>query len=369
MGRARRREKEEREDFEDAGPDDSGGDESANVKEALRGLRDLSTAGVDEIAAQIAVVEAEGSQDGIVNGRVNAYRSIVEFERTGAIEGHAQSAEHAVLELNELRNGALRFDVARTASSLYMTRFPEAAAKLGRADALLRGPGRGGGRWRDDAKSDFQVIPKPGAETTIVVFCDFRERFNMPINTLYHVWLCDYPANIIILRDWERLLYLLGVPSIGTQEASVAELKRTLESLGTKKIVTIGNSGGGHAALHYAVLLGGTRAVAFAPPIDLGYAVSTMKKRGRLMSGLTDFKDQGRIVWPDLPQMYRDNPQIQARIFCGERQAVDRPHAERMLDIPNVTVSWIPDANAHGLLGMIAEQGLLQESFDDAVYR
>jgi hypothetical protein len=367
VGRANRKHEDEWDD--ESGSEDTGGHETTDVKEALRALRERSGGEADDIAALIAAVEGRGHLGSIVNSRLNAYRSIVEFDRTGAIAGHATSADQALLELNELRNGALRFDVARAASGAYMHRFPEAKEKLGRADALLSGPGKGGGRWRDDTDADVQIIPKEGAETTVVAFCDFRQRFNMPVNTLYHVWLSHLPANVVILRDWERMLYLQGVASLGSVDDSVEKLKEMLALLKTRKTVTIGNSAGGFGALHYGALLGADASVVFAPPVNIPHTVENLRKRARLRNALVEKRDEGAIQWPDLKVMYSENPNLRAHIFYGELNDLDRTHAESMAGVDNVKLTMIEGATSHGLLGMVAEEGLLEDALYDAVLR
>jgi hypothetical protein len=275
----------------------------------------------------------------------------------------------ASLELDELQNGALRFDVARAVSGLYMKRFDGAAA-IARFDALLRGPGQGTSPWRDDADADLQIIPKPGgSDTTIVVFCDFRHRFNMLLNTFYHVWLEPLPANFVILRDWERLLYLLGVTSMGSLKKTVAKLKIILEDLGTKKIITTGNSGGGFGALHYAILLNARSCISFAPAVDVADLVTSTRKRTRtrLTTRLANLRDDGRIEWPDMPELYRQNPEVKAEIFFAEGNEFDRNHAETLKGIPNVKLTMLDGADAHGVLRQLAIDGRLESVFEEAM--
>ena len=300
---------------------------------------------------------------------LNAYREIVEFDRSGKVEGHSRRPPMAGLELEELQNGALRFDVARAVSGVYMKRFDGAAA-IARFDALLRGPGTGTSGWRDDSDADLQVIPRPGgSDTTIVVFCDFRHRFNMLLNTFYHVWLEPLPANFIILRDWERLLYLMGVTSMGNLKKTVAKLNTILEDLGTKKVITTGNSGGGFGALHYATLLDAKSCISFAPAVDVADLVTSTRKRTRtrLTTRLANFRDEGRLEWPEMPELYRQKPDVKAEIFFSEGNEFDRNHAETLKGIPNVKLTMLDGADAHGVLRQLAFDGRLEAVFEEAM--
>jgi hypothetical protein len=177
-------------------------------------------------------------------------------------------------------------------------------------------------------------------------------------------------ANVIFLRDWERLLYMDGVESMGDQKRSIAEIKMLARAFRTKRLVTAGNSGGGFGALEYAVHLGADSCLAFAPPVDLDYSCGdTGKKRMRtkITSKLVHNRDTGRIVWPDMPALYRGQPQTRAEIFYAEGNEVDRWHAETMGGLPNVKLSVVQDAASHGLLRQLAGDGRLEAAFRQAV--
>lgn len=339
-----------------------------DAADALGHLRKIPRGSPDALEAKLNEIGTEYDDDPIVSAALNAYRSILEFDRGAELTPRDKGVGQAAMELEELQNGAVRFDVARAVAQLYLKRF-RAPEQINRVDVLLRGPGKGDSDWRDDQTSDLQIIPKPGADTTLVVFCDFRHRFNMMVNTFYHIWISSLPANIIFLRDWERLLYMLGVDSIGDQKETVAEIKRLSNEMGAKRIVTAGNSGGGFGALEYAIYLEADACLAFAPPVDLNYTVSSVRRRMRtkITNRLVEFRDVGQIAWPDMPKLYRERPGTRAEIFYAEGNDVDRTHAERMSGLPNVKLSMIEGATAHGLLRQLAAQGGLESAFRDAM--
>jgi hypothetical protein len=364
---AQRDDQDVREDGEEAGPELPSFEGAAG--DAIDALRAIPRGQPDAIDKKLAAIGASFDNDPAVLAALNAYRSVAEFDRTGAVKGSARGPTQAALELEELQQGAVRFDVARAALKTYMAQFNSPAA-LERVNALLRGPGKGDGSWKDEDEADVQMIEKPGATATIVVFCDFRHRFNMLLNTFYHVWLANLPANVIFLRDWERLLYMKGVASMGDQKRTIAEIKMLARSFRSRKLVTMGNSGGGFGALEYAIHLGADSCIVFAPPIDLNYScgdVGKKRMRTKITSKLVDQRDAGRIVWPDMPALYRQQPKTRAEIFFAEGNEVDRWHAETMKDLPNVKLSMVQDAASHGLLRQLAVDGRLEAAFREAV--
>jgi pimeloyl-ACP methyl ester carboxylesterase len=348
--------RDEEESGRGGGGGEDGGEESAFITETFGPIRELAAGSPDAIEPAIAPLEEQVRGKGPLMARLNAYRAIVDFDRHGSVEGYSRGPAQAQHELHELENGALRLDVARAVCKHYADRFGDNEV-ISRHLSLLSGRGNGFGRWRDNPKLDVQVIPRPGADRTMIIFCGFRHRFVFAMNLWYHGWLAAYPANVIVLRDWERLLYLTGVASIGNMEQTVAELKRILESLGSKKTVTCGNSGGGLGALQYGVLLNADHTITFSPAIDLEHILNYTGRQMR--TRLTEYRDQRRIVWPDIRNMIERQPQMKSLVFFADENEIDRKHAALLDGLPNVTFSKVKDMEAHVLLPTLAAKGLL----------
>jgi hypothetical protein len=339
-------------------------EEAAIITDTFAEIRELAAGSPDELEKAIVPIEERWGNEASMMGRLNAYRAIVNFDRHNAVEGYSRGPAQAQHELHELENGALRLDVARAICKFYEEQFGDNEI-IRRHGALLRGRGNGFGRWRDNAKLDVQVIPRPGADKTMIIFCGFRHRFVFAMNLFYHGWLAAYPVNVIVLRDWERMLYMDGVSSIGPLEDTVDELKRILASLGSKKTVTVGNSGGGLGALHYGVLLDAADTITFGPTIDIPFSLTYAGRR--MKTRLIDFRDEGRIVWPDIPKLLADNPQVNSVVFYAEQNEIDRTHAELLKGLPNVTLSMVKDEDAHVLLPTLAVQGRLEDALSKAL--
>jgi pimeloyl-ACP methyl ester carboxylesterase len=177
--------------------------------------------------------------------------------------------------------------------------------------------------------------------------------------------MATYEFNVIVLRDFERLVYIAGIKSIGNYSASVTALRRLCASLGTRRLVTTGNSGGGAAAMLYGADLGARRALAFAPPTDFDLAMSYLGPlvRKRLIS----LRDNGCIVWPDAPAVLRRVPEMESEIYYGAKNAVDRKHARFVAGLPNVRQFAIDDVDTHGVVLAMAAQGRLAAAFHTLV--
>jgi len=108
----------------------------------------------------------------------------------------------------------------------------------------------------DDLTKEVQVVARPGADTVVLLFCGGSPyHLGLPV-ALEHRWHGNLNASLIYLRDFQRCSYLRGLTSIGTsREATLAELRRIIASIGARRIVCYGTSAGMFGALNYGLEL------------------------------------------------------------------------------------------------------------------
>lgn len=76
----------------------------------------------------------------------------------------------------------------------------------------------------------------------------------------------DIPCKKIFVRDFEQVWYLKGLPGIAPNPEGVAEyLRGVIRSQSVRRVVTVGNSMGGYAALLFGALLDADVVLSFAP--------------------------------------------------------------------------------------------------------
>ncbi len=79
------------------------------------------------------------------------------------------------------------------------------------------------------------------------------------------------PAKKIFVRDFSQSWYQAGLPGLADSvEGIAAYLREQIKAQGTKRLVLLGNSMGGYAALLFGALLDADVVLAFAPQTYLG---------------------------------------------------------------------------------------------------
>jgi hypothetical protein len=131
-------------------------------------------------------------------------------------------------------------------------------------------PPSAGSLFRDDIAQAVQVVPCAGAETAIICFCaGGSHRLGMPINA-FHRWAAASRASVIYLRDFRGQFFLEGVPALGPNlETSLLALRRQLARLRATRVVCLGVSVGGFAALYYGLALSAERVASLCGAVSL----------------------------------------------------------------------------------------------------
>lgn len=109
-----------------------------------------------------------------------------------------------------------------------------------------------------------RVVRHPGARATLVLFAGFAGFSQVP-EYLFDGLLAEFPANVIYLRDPHGQVFLHGIPELGADEAAMqTALARLVAELGAPRLVTMGNSAAGYAALRNGLALGADQVLSFA---------------------------------------------------------------------------------------------------------
>jgi hypothetical protein len=207
--------------------------------------------------------------------------------------------------------------------------------------------------FRDDMTRDVQVARRPGSRLAVLVFCGVRHRVGMPL-PLMHRWLSRLGASIVYLRDFRGLCYLGGVQSLGDFERTKAALRELLSSLGVTRAVSYGCSGGGFAALRYALDLGAD-GVCLGSPVNLTPAFNAHMNHG-------SFADELQAAFPDeeldLRKAFEARPgATRALVAFGGRNWNERIQAEHMRGIEGVILHPIKGYGGHSTASELIRRG------------
>jgi len=117
----------------------------------------------------------------------------------------------------------------------------------------------------DEKIRDVIVAPPGPGSTLVVVFTATNDTLGLPL-PIFDRYLASLGFGAVYLKDFERLLYLRGVRSLGDENATLQAIRQLERQLGATRLCTIGVSDGGFAAIRYGVALGADRIMSFGGP-------------------------------------------------------------------------------------------------------
>ncbi|MBR9921786.1 MAG: hypothetical protein GYB31_13180 [Bacteroidetes bacterium] len=171
----------------------------------------------------------------------------------------------------------------------------------------------------------------------------------------------------IFVRDNRKSWYHGGIIGLGdTIDESLPPLKKLIRESGAKKVVTLGNSMGGYAAILYAVLLEADEVLAFAPT-----TFANWKNRFKYWDHRGHFKYLKNAI--KKPFKYYDllkvpgieKPKI--NIFFDTDYRTDRSHAQHLGNsLANVQLHRF-NGGKHKVIKNIKNSGRLREILESAL--
>jgi len=197
--------------------------------------------------------------------------------------------------------------------------------------------------FRDDLASEVQIVPRHGADAVILVFGDYSHHAGVALS-IAHRWFRRLPASLVYLRDFRRLFFREGVPTLGAgREATVARLREIIRSLGANRVLCYGASSGAFAALHYGLDLSARTVLSLSGFSKLVYDALPRDLRS------DNYRNHPIAKQPiDLRELYSRvaNPP-NALLFYGDSHPYDRAQAEHMAGIKNAKLVPVENCATH----------------------
>lgn len=207
--------------------------------------------------------------------------------------------------------------------------------------------------------SDEEAVIAPGdrAETVALVFTGLADRAMVPLPSLDR-YLAALGISAVYLRDFSRLMFLRGISSKAADLAgTVRWLGDLLGQWGTRRILSLGTSAGGYAAIHYGMALGADRIVAFSTPTNLGADFNREDGRARLVALKVQTLPEELL---DLrPLVMRNAGRTPIHLVYGAGMRQDAHHARHVEGLPGVHLHPLEGFERHDSLVWLAGQGKL----------
>lgn len=201
----------------------------------------------------------------------------------------------------------------------------------------------------DDKRADAIVAQAAGANTGVMVFTGASDQCDLPL-AVFDRYLAALGITAFYLKDFERLLYLNGVRSLGTSRtATLAALRQMQDLLAVERWCTIGSSDGGYAAIRYGVALGVERILCFDAPTHWAPDFDEFPVLSRRLAARFSRQDI------DLKAYLATEQYSSEIVMCyGDKSPRDRAHASHLSGCKGVTLHPEPEVSDHGVLRWLA---------------
>ena len=176
----------------------------------------------------------------------------------------------------------------------------------------------------------------------------------------FHNIMEDIPVNKLFLRDPHKMWYQNGVPGIGETIDEIADWLRFFASYHhIERIVTVGNSGGGYAALVFGILLQVSEVHAFVPQARLidpedSHRSERIRKIQSDPGCICQHLDIRKLI---LKTKSIKRPKI--NIYYCTNDLIDVQHVNRIKDIKNINVFGF-NHGGHDVIKILKDKGILE---------
>lgn len=165
------------------------------------------------------------------------------------------------------------------------------------------------------------------------------------------------------VRDRDNRWYQYGVDGLAPTIDTAAQAIRTeIDKAPHKRVVTMGNSMGGYAAILYGILMKADKVIAFAPQSFISAEMRNTHDDRRWQQDLGSIPEAD-MPYPDLLPVIEANPSVNISIYYCEGDALDKLHAERLRHLPNVSIHTL-ESDDHNVGRALKKLGLLAQIVD-----
>lgn len=193
-----------------------------------------------------------------------------------------------------------------------------------------------------------------GAETTLLSFAGMRQVIGVPRAEFFKTLSGSEHYNIIFLKDFNQAWYQCGLFGVTDSVEDTVEYLKNIIPSSTKRLITLGSSSGGFAAILYGCLLGAEKTISFAPQTFLNEEVFKRFKN-------IDSKKEciANALYKDLNEIACNSRTIH-HVYVGKHNKQDRIHIENLEKKDNFIFHYL-DTNSHNVAKFMKENGDLDK--------
>ncbi|MCL1149842.1 tetratricopeptide repeat protein [Shewanella ulleungensis] len=208
----------------------------------------------------------------------------------------------------------------------------------------------------NDDDSDVIISPVV-SDTVIFVFTGLAQATAIPI-TLLDVAFAKLNLTTVYLRDVNRLFFNQGIQSVATDfDETVIYLKKMYNKLNGKKLIVIGTSAGGYAAVRYGYALGADKICTFGAPFNITAEFMKHDLRAKIAIKRQQIYHESIL---DLANVIKKGHYaIPIEAYYGEEHPLDKRSAEHVIGFPCVIDKKLPGVSEHDIFQVFHNNGQL----------
>lgn len=226
----------------------------------------------------------------------------------------------------------------------------------------------GAARFRNDPLAPVQVVRRPGARATVVVFPGINRKLgSLPLDYV-DALLSRHPVQVIYLQDRLRSGFLAPAPEVGGSAAGlVAQVQALAAELGGQPLIALGHSVGAYAAMLHGPAMGMAGILAYSGPTAL-YSAQDRPAEIAQESGLAFLARIPRAKRDVVPGLAA-RPDLPVWHIAGARHAKDLLHQQRLAGLPQVRRLQMEGIELHNTLLPAVLRGQFDALLGEAIDR
>ena len=216
----------------------------------------------------------------------------------------------------------------------------------------------------DPAMGSYFIPGSSRADTAVVVYTTANNNFGVS-NAVFDDQLEDFGVARLYLKDPTRFLYFRGVVGLSDSLVSLpAAIARLLAAKGIRHTIVTGFSSGGLPALYTAAVLDASACLAFSAYTDFSRA-SALPQPRMFRNISREIDSSQRVNTADVIARSKALPGS-IRLYYGLDHPIDRAHAQRLSELPQVRLFGIEDCGHYAATALL-DDGALAPAFAEAV--
>ena len=217
-------------------------------------------------------------------------------------------------------------------------------------------------------QKSISIINSENSDEIVVAFGGVNQQMGMPVFEFFNI-LKKKTYTKVFIRDKKQSWYHLGLEGTKDINETAVKINEMLIKLGSdnKRVIFIGNSAGGYAAIVFGVLLKVNKIIAFSPQTFLGRFKRFFYKDRRWKNQISKLHNVNRNskYYLDLVKFikYHSFEEIDIHVYFGVNSKIDKKHFINIMSLP-FTFHLYPYGE-HSLIKELKKRKILQQILND----